>query len=213
VPLAGIDQATLAAYDKSAAEFAADWHAQPPPTDLHAAVRQYFRVGGLTADVGCGSGRDAAWLSENGYPCVGYDASEGLLARARERYPKLKFVRSALPSLSEIHDASFDNVLCETVIMHLPLDAVMPSIKRMLAILKPQGMLYLSWRVTRDRDQRDGHGRFYAAFKVNDIRAGLTGSKLLLDEEITSDSSGKTIHRLVARKDPGALSVDLHLAK
>jgi SAM-dependent methyltransferase len=195
-----MDRDTLAAYDEGAADYAADWHSQPSPTDLHAAVRKYFKMGGVAADIGCGSGRDVAWLNVNGFPCIGYDASEGLLAEARRRYPDLRFVRSPLPGLPGIVEASFDNVLCETVIMHLPHEAILPSIKRLLAILKSDGSLYLTWRVTRGADQRDGYGRLYAAFDADGVRAALAGADILLDEEVTSASSGKTIHRIVARK-------------
>src|ERR1700755_1212105 len=113
-----MDQPTVTAYDKSAADFAADWHAQPAPDDLHALVRRFLRPGGATADIGCGSGREVAWLAANGYPATGFDPSEGLLAQARALYPHLTFVAAALPDLAGIPDASFDNVLCETVLMH-----------------------------------------------------------------------------------------------
>jgi SAM-dependent methyltransferase len=69
-----MDPATLAAYDAAAAAFAAEWDAQLAPTDLHDLVKRFFRPG-LTADIGCGSGRDAAWLAANGFPTVGYDPS------------------------------------------------------------------------------------------------------------------------------------------
>ena len=63
-----MDRATLAAYDKEAAAFAQDWHEQPAPVDLHAIVTCFFIRGGTTADIGCGSGREVAWLNANGYP-------------------------------------------------------------------------------------------------------------------------------------------------
>src|ERR1700732_2538028 len=85
-----MDDATLSAYDRDAKAFANDWDAQPPPSDLHAVVRQFF-IPGPTADVGCGSGRDAAWLNACGYPTTGFDASEGLLAEARRRHPQINF--------------------------------------------------------------------------------------------------------------------------
>ena len=195
-----IDPATLAAYDKDPVSYADDWHGQPPPIDLHDAVRKYFKAGGATADIGCGSGRDVAWLNANGFPCAGYDGSEGLLAEALRRYPDLKFVRSLLPELPGIADSSFDNVLCETVIMHLPHETILPAVKRLLEILKTGGNLYLTWRVTKGADLRDGKGRLYAAFDAGNVRAALAGANILLDEEVTSASSGKTIHRIVARK-------------
>jgi SAM-dependent methyltransferase len=197
--LTKIDQKTVAAYDTAAADFAADWQAQPAPDDLHALIRRYFAPG-PTADIGCGSGREVAWLVANGFPAVGYDGSAGLLAQARTRYPQLSFAPAALPELTGIADASFVNVLCETVIMHLPRDAVAPSVVRLMAILRGGGTLYLSWRVTRGADQRDPQGRLYTAFDVGLVTAALAGAAILLDEETTSNSSGKLIHRIVARK-------------
>jgi SAM-dependent methyltransferase len=193
-----MDRDTLAAYDRDAAAFAGDWHDQPPPSDLHALVRRFFAPG-PTADIGCGSGREVAWLTANGYPAIGYDASEGLLAEARRRYPALDFRTSALPDLPGIPDAAFDNVLCETVIMHLPQAAIAPSVRRMWSILRPGGALYLSWRVTEGVGQRDQHGRLYTAFEKSLVTAEIPG-RILLDEDVVSASSGKTIHRIVARK-------------
>jgi SAM-dependent methyltransferase len=195
-----MDSQTLAAYDAAAQAFAAEWHEQPPPTDLHDYVRRFFRPG-LTADIGCGSGREVAWLAANGYPAIGYDPSPGLLAQARARYPDLAFDAAALPELRGIPDGTFDNVLCETVVMHLRRDQIGASASRLLAILKPAGVLYLSWRITPASDQRDGHGRLYTAFEPDLIRRALRGATLLLDEEVVSASSGKKIHRIVARKD------------
>jgi SAM-dependent methyltransferase len=194
-----MDPTTLAAYDADAAAFAKEWHGQPSPEDLYALVRRFF-VLGLTADIGCGSGREVAWLDANGFPAIGYDASEGLLAQARALYPRLRFVPASLPELAEISDASFDNVLCETVIMHLDGDAIAPSVRRLMAILKPQGILYLSWRVTDGADLRDKHGRLYAAFDAGLVLGQLGEATLLLDETVVSTSSGKRIHRIVARK-------------
>jgi hypothetical protein len=82
-----MDDATLSAYDRDAEVFADDWKAQPPPIDLHAVIGQYF-IPGPTADIGCGSDHDAAWLNARGYPTIGFVASEGLLAEARRRHPQ-----------------------------------------------------------------------------------------------------------------------------
>jgi SAM-dependent methyltransferase len=194
-----MDRTTLAAYDAHAAGFAEDWHAQPAPSDLHDLIRRFFRPG-RTADIGCGSGREVAWLVANGFAAVGYDPSEGLLREARARYPQLSFSAAALPELASITDGSFDNVLCETVLMHLGHDAIARSVERLLAILCPDGVLYLSWRVTTGADQRDGQGRLYAAFDPTLVRDALGGATVLLDEAAISASSGKPIHRLVARK-------------
>src|ERR1700678_3732465 len=143
-----MDDTTLNAYDRDANNFADDWESQPPPTDLHAVVQKFFIPGGCTADIGCGSGRDAAWLDANGYPATGFDASEGLLSEARKRHPQLQFTTAILPDLDGIAEGSFTNVLCETVIMHLEPKAITSAVERLLSILVSGGVLYLSWRVT-----------------------------------------------------------------
>ena len=194
-----MDGDTLKAYDLAAKAFADDWHTHPPPSDLHAVVRRFF-IAGPTADIGCGSGRDAAWLNANGYPTVGFDASEGLLAEARQRHPEIQFSMSTLPALEGIADNSFTNVLCETVIMHLEPEAIKPSVERLLSILTPGGILYLSWRVTEGADRRDEHGRLYAAFDPEWVLRALKSTEILLDEQVGSLSSGKLIRRIVARK-------------
>lgn len=195
-----MDRRTLAAYDNDAAAFAKDWHEQPPPVDLHEIVRRFFIAGGPTADIGCGSGREVAWLNANGFPAKGFDASEGLLAEARARYPQLEFARAELPGLSGIATESFANLLCETVIMHLDPAQIASSVRRMFEIVQPGGIFYLSWRVTDGEAQRDKHARLYAAFAPSLVRSELAGAAILLDEEVVSASSGKRIHRIVARK-------------
>lgn len=194
------DRQTLAAYDKDAAAFAKDWHEQPAPVDLHEIIKRFFIANGLTADIGCGSGREVAWLNTNGFTSTGFDASQGLLAEAQTRYPQFEFAPAQLPDLRGIATDTYDNVLCETVIMHLDRAQIGESVRRMLEIVKPGGILYLSWRVTKGESQRDKHARLYAAFEPSLVRSELTTTAILLDEEIVSASSGKRIHRIVARK-------------
>lgn len=194
-----MDDATLNAYDRDSKGFADDWEAQPSPIDLHAVVDRFF-VPGRTADIGCGSGRDAAWLNARGYPTKGFDASEGLLVEARRRHPEIEFNMAVLPGLDGIAEGSFANVLCETVIMHLEPEAITPSVERLLAILVPGGILYLSWRVTEGADRRDEHGRLYAAFEPERVLSALKAAQILFDEQVGSVSSGKLIRRIVVRK-------------
>lgn len=193
-----MDRKTLAAYDTDAAAFAKDWHDQPAPRDLQEVVERFFVRGGNSADIGCGSGREVGWLNANGFSAAGFDASEGLLKEARQRYPGLKFAHSELPELRGV--GSFDNVLCETVIMHLDRKQIAAAVRRLLDVVKPSGILYLSWRVTDDADLRDAQGRLYCAFDAALVLTELKDTTVLLDEEVISASSGKKIHRLVVKK-------------
>ena len=195
-----MDEQTIDAYSKAANSFAAEWRDQPPPTDMYTLLQRYFIPGGRTTDIGCGAGRDVAWLNDNGFPTVGYDAADGLLVQASADYPSLDFRRGTLPALDVITNGTFDNVLCKTVVMHLPPAEVTEACARLVDILRPGGVLYLSWRVTEGASIHDAAGRLYAAFDVARVHDGLGAADILLDVEAVNASSGKRVHRIVARR-------------
>lgn len=193
-----MDPKTLQAYDQRAPDYAREWNHQAPPSDMYALLLRHFRPG-PTVDVGCGSGRDLAWLSAQGFDALGVEASSGLLTQARTLHPDLRFALTHLPELDGLQAGSFQNVLCETVIMHLPEDQVAVATQRLRALLRPGGTLYLSWRVTPEVSIRDAAGRLYCAFDRRLVREALGSVEVLLDDESTSLSSGKRVHRLIVR--------------
>lgn len=195
-----MDKKTISIYDTYADDFARAWSEQAEPFDLYSLIQKYFQPG-LTADIGCGIGRDTAWLNAHGFTAIGYDASEDLLAKARQMYPHINFYNAVLPELSDIKNNQFANILCETVIMHLNQNLIVPAVHRLLAILQNQGILYLSWRVTENGDKRDEKGRLYTVIKLKFIQQALSSTEILLNEEVTSTSSGKLIHRIIAKKN------------
>lgn len=195
-----MDKTTLQTYDEYAASYAQDWRDQPPPADMYALLVRYFGQG-PTADIGCGAGRDVAWLAENGFDVRGYDGSDSLLSEARAAYPGLRFDRATLPALDGVAQGAFENVLCETVIMHLAPTEIDAATRNLLALLGPGGTLYLSWRVTEGESQRDKLGRLYAAFDRESVLGPIREcAEIVLDEDVISESSGKRIQRLIARK-------------
>ena len=84
--------------------------------------------------------------------------------------------------------------------MHLSQARIAPSARRLLDILRPGGILYLSWRVMGATDRRDKSERLYSAFPADLVRDELRGAAILLDGEVVSASSGNVIHRIVARR-------------
>jgi SAM-dependent methyltransferase len=193
-----VDRQTLTAYENAASEFAEEWETQPVPVDMQTLISRFF-VPGSVADIGCGSGRDAAWLSGQGFQVTGYDASPGLLEQALLRHPGIEFRVGTLPRLEALGTARFDNVYCETVIMHLPAADVAPAVRRLVSLVRPGGRLYLSWRVNADRQtRRDDHGRLYTAVDVAEVRAEFASMLILHDADVTSSSSGKMVHRIIA---------------
>ncbi len=193
------DLQTEAAYEANAVRYNEDWCNQPPPDDMYALLVRHFVPGGRTIDVGCGNGRDAAWLAQQAFDVVGYDSSPALVELARQSFPSVTFHLGLLPGLEGV-TAQFDNVVCETVLMHLPANDVPQAAARLWALVRPGGVLYVSWRVTEGDDLRHADGRLYSAFSPDVVRAALHGGVVLHEEDVTSASSGKRVCRLVVRR-------------
>jgi len=202
-----MDKQTIAAYDQASAQYVQRWRDQPVPQDLYDLLDQYFSKRGPTVDVGCGAGSEVAWLAANGFDDVrGVDASEGLLRQARALHAGLQFTHAALPGLERLQKGAYQNVLCETVLMHLDPQEIGASMRALLRLLRPEGTLCLSWRVTPGASQRDPAGRLYAAFDKQLLVNALEDDNMVLyDQEGVAASSGKPVHRLVVRKaGPGS---------
>jgi 2-polyprenyl-3-methyl-5-hydroxy-6-metoxy-1,4-benzoquinol methylase len=194
-----LDVKTLKAYSENAESYSQDWLNQPEPTDMYQLIQKYFSVGGETADIGCGNGRDSNWLVQNGFKVTGFDASNDLIKLASGIYPLVKFEQAFLPALSNV-EKKFDNVLCETVIMHLSKAQITESIQSFKRILKAGGVLYLSWRVTESEDARHADGRLYSAFDSQFVVDQFSQRSILHFEDKISTSSGKRVCRLITKK-------------
>lgn len=193
-----MDPTTVAVYDAGARAYCDEWLSQPPPEDLQALWQAHLIRGVCTLDVGSGSGRDADWLARHGFPCEGVDASAGLVAEARRRFPHLQFRVGQLPALDGVRDAAYKNVICETVIMHLDPGDLVSAVIGLRRVLAPGGVLYLSWRVG-EAHTRDSAGRLYSAFPASAVREALAPLAIVYDREEISVSSGRRVHRIIAR--------------
>ena len=192
------DEKTHTAYAENARAYSQDWLSQPEPTDIYQLVKKFFIPNGTTADIGCGNGRDSNWMGKNGFQVAGFDSSDELLKLANELFPKIQFNKAILPDLNEIKN-QYDNVFCETVIMHLPKIQIESAIKNLKRILNPNGVMYLSWRVTEDEDNRHVDGRLYSAFAPKFVISHFDPAGVLFSEDKISVSSQKRVCRLVWR--------------
>jgi len=96
---------------------------------------------GRALDAACGTGRHARWLADRGHEVVGIDASEEMLALARDKVPAGRFQVGQLEALS-LHDASVDLVTCALALTHLT--AIDNAIAEFARVLAPGGRLILS---------------------------------------------------------------------
>jgi SAM-dependent methyltransferase len=147
----------------------------------------HFIGGGATADIGSGSGRDLAWLNANGFPAVGYEPVAALRALCLAEFPDVTVFDAALPALEGIADASFDNVLCSAVVMHLPAESVPMAVKRLTQIVRPGGRLLVAFRRGLDGAERENDGRLFTPIEGEAVVAQLIDLGFVIREHVTEN--------------------------
>lgn len=100
--------------------------------------------GGRVLDAGCGAGRYAEWLREEGADVVGCDASEGMLKQARERLGDDTSVYHAdlTEPLTFADDAEFDGIVCSGVLDYI--NDWHTTFEEFARVLRPGGFLVAS---------------------------------------------------------------------
>ena len=130
---------TLAYYDKNAGEFVR----RTRDVDIKA-TRQAFTAllppRAHILDAGCGSGRDAAAFLYEGFTVTAFDGSVAMAELASAgtglRVLQLTFGQVAF-------DAVFDGIWACASLLHLPTDHLDDAVARLIAALKPAGILFI----------------------------------------------------------------------
>ena len=114
------------------------------PVERQIRHRQLRRV----LDVGCGPGTNAARFSGAEY--VGVDVNERYLAIARSRYSG-RFIRAELPDDDLSSLGSFDTILVNSFLHHLPDAAVHRILRQLASLLGADGRVHILELVLPDR--------------------------------------------------------------
>jgi len=147
------------AYDRWAASYDADPNAT---RDLDAEIvrRAPLAVdGGDVLELGCGTGKNTAWLAERARTVVALDFSAGMLARARERVrtASVSFVRHDVRDPWPVPGAACDVVIGNLVLEHV--EELAPVYREAARVLRPGGRLFLC-ELHPYRQWRGGQARF-----------------------------------------------------
>ena len=137
---------------------------------LHDALLDHFLKGQPTADIGAGSGRDTVWLIANGFPAVAYEPSAGMRRELAAAYPAFDVREAEVPGVVDaIPDASFVNVLCAAVLMHLPAESLSEALRDLARITRPNGRLALTYRTSRTTAVREPDGRLFSPIDTAEV--------------------------------------------
>ena len=148
------------AYDRWAASYDADRNAT---RDLDAEVVRGAPLhleGRDVLELGCGTGKNTAWLAAHARSLVALDFSDGMLARARERLAgaaNVRFVRHDVREPWPVADAAVDVVVGNLVLEHVA--DVAPVHAEAARVLRPGGRLLLC-ELHPERQRRGGQAHF-----------------------------------------------------
>ena len=161
-----MDESTVHLYDAKASDLAAEYESADM-SDAHRILMRHLPERGRILEIGGGSGRDAAFLLSKGFDITAVDASEKMLAAARQCHPELgnRLAKAAFPlaSDSSLLTQRFDAVVLIATIMHIPEQDLFECASQMRDMLSGGGMLILSASIKRDgiAEGRDSDGRLF----------------------------------------------------
>jgi len=125
---------------------------------------------GSLLDIGCGSGRDAAWLQTQGYTVTAMDSSLNILKQAGKYHPELKprLIHACLPFSNDTFPIDKFNIISViAVLMHIPDYDLNECIYQFKKLLQPNGHILISVSVGREGlltingKKRDPQGRLF----------------------------------------------------
>jgi SAM-dependent methyltransferase len=121
--------------------------------------------GARVLDYGCGHGRLAGILAEQGFTNVeGVDIAPYFIARAREEHPAARFTLLDRPPRLPHDDGSVDVVLLFTVLTCIPGDSAQRALMtELLRVLVQGGLLYVSDLCLQDDERNRSRYREFAA--------------------------------------------------
>jgi SAM-dependent methyltransferase len=91
---------------------------------------------------GCGAGLYDRLLLEAGHSVLGIDQSEGMLARARERFPEVRYEKMGLQEID--FPEAFGGAICIDALEHICPEDWPAILSRFREALKPGGVFYLT---------------------------------------------------------------------
>ncbi|MGN7294612.1 class I SAM-dependent methyltransferase [Rhizobium sp. SAFR-030] len=159
------DDPTDLFYASNSAAYAAHSR-EPNHTRLERFVAQ-LRENARVLELGCGNGRDSAWMIGRGLDVVPTDGTQEMAEEAARRLgvdvPVLRFA-----DIEAV--GTFGGIWANACLLHVPRPELAGILARIHRALRPGGIFYASYKAG-DIDGRDGLGRYYNYPSAEELEA------------------------------------------
>ena len=194
---------TIAYYDDHAEEFIAGTF-DVDMADLYRPFLECMPQGGRILDAGCGSGRDSLAFLRLGHEVVSIDASERMVEATRS-VTGGDVRQMTLESAEFEHE--FDGIWACASLLHVPRQDLGAVLIRLGQALKPNGVLYLSFK--HGSRERIENGRFFSDLDELALRSLFASDprleivNLWISEDVRNERRGNHtwLNALARRRD------------
>ena len=134
-------------------------------SEIQELLFKIFKKNSKLLEIGCGSGRDASFLTEKGFDVIAIDGSKNMIYEAKKNHPELsnKIFYKTLPHNLNF-DVKFDGIYSIATLMHLSKYDLEKAILKIYDLLNPTGKFLVSVSLSRDDINKNGfdkNGRYF----------------------------------------------------
>ncbi len=104
-------------------------------------------------DAACGAGRYEPMLLEKGHSIIGIDQSQGMLARAKDKFPNVQYEKISLQAIA--YQDIFDGVICMDAMENVCPEDWPLVLNNFYRALKPRGYLYFTAETLENADENE----------------------------------------------------------
>ena len=130
-------------------------------------LRRYLPDGAAVLELGMGPGKDVDILRQY-FQVTGSDSSQIFLDRYRKTHPKADLVQMDAATMDI--KRQFDGIYSNKVLYHLTREELRQSLRKQLALLKPDGILFHTMWAGEGSDEMAGlHFEYYTEETFTDL--------------------------------------------
>jgi cyclopropane fatty-acyl-phospholipid synthase-like methyltransferase len=141
-------------------------------TEVQQLLLQTFQKNSNLLEIGCGSGRDASFMTKKDFNVTAIDGSKNMIEEAKKIHPELSnnLFHKTLPNDLEFNQ-TFDGIYSIATLMHLSKNDLEKTISKIHNLLNQDGKFLMSVSLFRDDINENGFDdkrRFFLVLNLDE---------------------------------------------